>query len=97
MDDDGDYFTWTLEEARAVLSPDELTVAAAYYDIGEVGDMHHNPAKNVLFVKTPVEQIAIELRYVYRSRCGHSRIRKTEVVRRPARNDRRPTSTRRCM
>jgi len=23
-------------------------VAGAYYDIGEIGDMHHNPAKNVL-------------------------------------------------
>src|ERR1700743_2260931 len=30
MDDDGDYFTWTLEEARSVLNDDELSVAAAY-------------------------------------------------------------------
>jgi len=59
MDDDGDYFTWTLDEARAALTPDELKVAAAYYDIGEVGDMHHNPAKNVLWVKSSVEQIAM--------------------------------------
>ncbi len=59
MEDDGDYFTWTLDEARAVLSPDELKVAAAYYDIGEVGEMHHNPAKNVLWVKSSVEQIAV--------------------------------------
>src|SRR3954452_25107554 len=50
MDDDGDYFTWTLDEARAVLSEDELSVAAEYYDIGPVGEMHHNPRKNVLFV-----------------------------------------------
>jgi hypothetical protein len=58
LDDDGDYFTWTLEEARAVLNPDELAVAAAHYDIGERGEMHHNPAKNVLWVSQPVEQIA---------------------------------------
>ena len=58
LDDDGDYFTWTLDEARAVLSPDELAVAAAHYDIGERGEMHHNPAKNVLWVSQPVEQIA---------------------------------------
>ncbi len=58
LDDDGDYFTWTLEEARAVLNRDELAVAAAHYDIGERGEMHHNPAKNVLWVSQPVEQIA---------------------------------------
>ena len=27
-----------------------MAVAAAYYDIGTAGEMHHNPAKNVLFV-----------------------------------------------
>src|SRR5689334_11716655 len=51
MDDDGDYFTWTLDEAAAVLSPDELKVASLHYDINEVGEMHHNSAKNVLFVR----------------------------------------------
>ncbi len=51
LDDDGDYFTWTLDEARAVLSGEELEFAAKYWDIGELGDMHHNPAKNVLHVK----------------------------------------------
>ena len=50
LEDDGDYFTWTRDEAAAVLSGDELDVAAAYYDIGTAGEMHHNPAKNVLFV-----------------------------------------------
>ena len=48
MDDDGDYFTWTLAETKAALTEEEATVAALYYDIQEVGDMHHNPAKNVL-------------------------------------------------
>jgi hypothetical protein len=61
LDDDGDYFTWTLEEARAVLEPAELNVAALYYDIGELGDMHHNPAKNVLHVKQTQEQAAAQL------------------------------------
>ena len=59
MDDDGDYFTWTLEEARLVLSEAELNVAAEYYDIGEVGEMHHNHEKNVLFVKRSLEEIAV--------------------------------------
>jgi hypothetical protein len=48
LDDDGDYFTWTRSEAAEVLTTDELAVAAEYYDIGEIGEMHHNPAKNVL-------------------------------------------------
>jgi uncharacterized protein YyaL (SSP411 family) len=58
LDDDGDYFTWTREEAAAVLSGDELDVAAAYYDIGTAGEMHHNPGKNVLFVAAPLPAVA---------------------------------------
>src|SRR6202453_4174015 len=54
LDDDGDYFTWTRAEAAAVLSAEEMEIAAAYYDIGDLGDMHHNPAKNVLHVKRPL-------------------------------------------
>src|SRR5208282_5663831 len=61
MDDDGDYFTWTLEEARAALNEDEAAVAALYYNIQEAGDMHHNPAKNVLSVRSSVEEIARRL------------------------------------
>ncbi len=57
MDDDGDYFTWTLDEARAVLTKEEAEVAALHYDIKEVGEMHHNPTKNVLYVRAPVEEI----------------------------------------
>ena len=61
LDDDGDYFTWTLDEARAALGDDELKVAQLYYDIHEVGEMHHNPAKNVLFVRASVEEIGVRL------------------------------------
>jgi len=58
LDDDGDYFTWTREEAAAVLTPAELEVAGAYYDIGTAGEMHHNPSKNVLYVASTVSAIA---------------------------------------
>jgi uncharacterized protein YyaL (SSP411 family) len=58
MDDDGDYFTWTLEEARAVSTEQEAEVVALRYDINEVGEMHHNPAKNVLYVRAPIDEIA---------------------------------------
>jgi uncharacterized protein YyaL (SSP411 family) len=61
MDDDGDYFTWTLEETKAALTEDEAAVAALYYDIQEVGDMHHNPAKNVLYIRTEIEELARRL------------------------------------
>jgi uncharacterized protein YyaL (SSP411 family) len=58
MDDDGDYFTWTLAETKGALDAEEAAVAALYYDIQEVGDMHHNPAKNVLNIRSSVEETA---------------------------------------
>lgn len=58
LDDDGDYFTWTRDEAAEVLTREELEVAGPYFDIGEIGDMHHNPAKNVLHVDHAAEDIA---------------------------------------
>ena len=58
LDDDGDYFTWTLEEVKAVLDDPEARVAADYYQIEPSGEMHHNPAKNVLFVDQPLEAVA---------------------------------------
>ena len=58
LEDDGDYFTWTLDEARAVLTPEEMDAAARYYDIGELGDMHHDPAKNVLHRKYALADLA---------------------------------------
>ena len=61
LDDDGDYFTWTLDEARAVLNPAELALATVYWDIGELGDMHHNPARNVLHRKYTLEELGAEM------------------------------------
>ncbi len=50
LSDDGDYFTWTLEEVREVLLPAEARIIELYYDVETHGEMHHNPAKNVLWV-----------------------------------------------
>ena len=58
LDDDGDYFTWTRDEAAAVLTPSEMAIAGLYYDIGELGDMHHNPAKNVLHRRLTLQETA---------------------------------------
>jgi uncharacterized protein YyaL (SSP411 family) len=61
MDDDGDYFTWTQAEMQAVLTEEEAAVAGLHYDVNEVGEMHHNPEKNVLYVRASVEEIAKRL------------------------------------
>ncbi len=61
LDDDGDYFTWTLDEVRAVLTPEEARVIELYYDVEAHGEMHHNPAKNVLWIARGFEEIGREL------------------------------------
>jgi uncharacterized protein len=58
LDDDGDYFTWTLDELRAALPPDEARIMELYYDVEARGEMHHNPAKNVLWIARAPEEIA---------------------------------------
>ena len=49
--DDGDYWTWTVDEAKNALTEREFAVAANVFDIQETGEMHHNQAKNVLWWK----------------------------------------------
>ena len=58
LEDDGDYFTWSRDEAKSVLSDAEFAVATSYFDIGEIGDMHHNPLKNVLHITMPLAAVA---------------------------------------
>lgn len=61
LDDDGDYFTWTVAEARAELAPEEWRVVERYYDIAPRGEMHHNPEKNVLWVADNLENVSRKL------------------------------------
>ena len=58
LEDDGDYFTWTVDETKAVLTEDEFQAALLHFDINDVGEMHHNSAKNVLWVRALPEEIA---------------------------------------
>jgi uncharacterized protein YyaL (SSP411 family) len=58
LEDDGDYFTWTRSEAAGVLTPQELAIAEAWFDIGPIGDMHHNFEKNVLHIDLSLSQLA---------------------------------------
>ena len=61
LDDDGDYFTWTLDELNAALDGPEARAAALYYHVEAQGEMHHNPAKNVLFIDQPLDAIAARM------------------------------------
>jgi uncharacterized protein YyaL (SSP411 family) len=61
LDDDGDYFTWSLEELRAALLPDEARIMELYYDVEAHGEMHHNPSKNVLWIALDAADIAKQL------------------------------------
>ncbi len=82
LEDDGDYFTWTREEAAAVLAADEFAAAEKYYDLRVVGDMHHHPQKNVLHRTGPAlladedEVLAGAKRKMYAARL----LRKTPYV-----------------
>ena len=58
LEDDGDYFTWTVSEVREGLLPEEARVMELYYDVQPQGEMHHNPAKNVLWVARDPASIA---------------------------------------
>ncbi len=62
LEDDGDYFTWTEQDGRAVLGEDEWRAARMRWDIYEDGEMHHDPRRNVLWVARGIPAIAAELR-----------------------------------
>jgi uncharacterized protein YyaL (SSP411 family) len=61
LDDDGDYFTWTLAELRAALDADEARVAEVFYGVEPIGQMHHNHEKNTLCRAAEPADIAREL------------------------------------
>ena len=61
LDDDGDHFTWSPDELREILTPQEQELVGRYYDINVVGDMHHAKGRNVLYVSRPTLKIAQEM------------------------------------
>jgi uncharacterized protein len=91
LDDDGDYFTWTLDELRRALAPDEARAMELYFDVRQRGEMHHNPAKNVLWVASSVEDLAKNL-HMDEAGTRHLMARaKGKLL--AARRERRPTPT----
>lgn len=60
MNDDGDYFTWTPEEARQVLKPEEFEVLSMHYHFNGNGEMHTSE-RHVLYVAWDPREIADSL------------------------------------
>lgn len=60
-EDDGDYYTWTVEEVKHALSQAEAQVMLRYYDIQPQGEMRESPSKNVPFIAASPQRIAKEL------------------------------------
>jgi len=60
--DDGSHYTWSLDEATAILDADELACAQPRWDLYGRGELHSDPTRNVLFLANSVDDIAYELR-----------------------------------
>lgn len=61
LNDDGDHFTWSPAELAEILSPQEKDIISLYYDMTDVGDMHHAKGRNVLHASRPAASVAREL------------------------------------
>jgi uncharacterized protein YyaL (SSP411 family) len=66
-DDDGSYYTWSVNQLEAALPQAEADILRRYYDIGPKGEMAiaprtKDPTQNVLWVSASPEQIARDLR-----------------------------------
>ncbi len=56
-DDEGGYFTWTEDEIKQVVAPEEYEILALHL-LAKDGSTHHDPSKKVLRVAIPPEEIA---------------------------------------
>ena len=88
LEDDGDYFTWSLAEAKEALTAAEMAVVGPYFDIGEIGDMHHDPMKNVLHINVTLDEVA---RAAGLDRAGVVRVLREAKAKMYAARKRRPT------
>jgi hypothetical protein len=61
MEDDGDFWTWSVDEVNQVLDTQASRIICEYFDIRPEGDMHENPEKNVLHISKRPAQIATEM------------------------------------
>ncbi|MCE5280131.1 MAG: thioredoxin domain-containing protein [Planctomycetaceae bacterium] len=58
--DDGDFFTWTIDEIHEAIGPQpvQADTIIAWYDVDEVGDVHTRPGRNVLHEPRTLDQFA---------------------------------------
>jgi len=61
LDDDGDFYTWTAEDARAALSAEEWEVISRAYHLHGQGEMPHDRRRHVLFVDMDADAIGVML------------------------------------
>ncbi len=61
MDDDGDFWTWSVNEVQEVLDTQQSRIICEYFDIQPEGDMEENPEKNVLHISKRPAQIAADM------------------------------------
>ncbi|MDR7587178.1 MAG: thioredoxin domain-containing protein [Armatimonadota bacterium] len=59
--DDGGYFTWSEQDARAVLTDDEFAVLAEHYHLRGRGEVHTDPTRHVLYVDRDPDVVAASL------------------------------------
>jgi uncharacterized protein YyaL (SSP411 family) len=63
LDDDGDYFTWTVAEVKEALGAEgrEAPAVLAHYVVEETGDMRERPDRNVLHAPRAPGEVAESL------------------------------------
>ncbi len=61
LDDDGDHFTWTTEEAVGVLEKDEFEAIRRHFDLRHDGDMSHDQRRCVLQFAADAATVAGEM------------------------------------
>jgi uncharacterized protein len=61
--DDGNYFTWSRTELKAILEPDELRLVSRFFGVGTEGRMPHDPDRNVLYRLLPLEEAVAGLSF----------------------------------
>lgn len=61
LEDDGDYFTWSIAELQQLLSAEQLELAKAHFGIGSLGRMPHAPERNVLYIAADARTLAERL------------------------------------
>ena len=62
MLDEGGYYTFSSEELPSILSTDELQCIRMHFGISTIGQVHHDPSKNVLFIDREPGEIAESMR-----------------------------------